>query len=240
MYNDSSQPILNRYIKSTVNGVEQWKPLYSYSYTYSGWSSCSKECNTGTQTRTAQCVRNDGINKPDVYCTKSGVSKASLTQKCNTQTCNYTYYLSAASDDYGEMFIKYTPGASWITAVSQRSMWNERISYLAAYAFSVTSNKDQPIYVKLHLWNGGGSRGSAWRMCTKSHANMGYNANTVTSGCTPMESYSGYNGGGSYATWYFIWYPNTNKIVRKQCCGDYCNNGWLNWGMASNCNGEPF
>ena len=241
LHRDKSQSILNRYVKTVVNGVEAWRPLYSYRYTYSSWSSCSKECNTGTQTRTAQCVRNDGVNKPDIYCTKSGVTKAALTQNCNTHTCSYTYYLSAASDDYGEMFIKYTPGAAWITAISQRSMWNERIKYLAAYPFTVTSNRNQPIYIKLHLWNGGGSAGSAWRMCKNSHGALwNYNASTTTTGCTAMQSWSGYNGGGWDGTWYFIWYPDTNQIVRKQCCGSYCTMGLLNWGMASNCNGEPF
>ena len=69
-----------------VNGT--WKPVYSYSWNVSEWSSCSKPCGTGIQTRTATCVRNDGIVKEDKFCTLSGVNKPVLQQYCNTHSCD--------------------------------------------------------------------------------------------------------------------------------------------------------
>ena len=48
-----------------VSGV--WKRAYTYSYSYSGWSACSKNCGGGTQTRTATCRRSDGVTVPDSF-----------------------------------------------------------------------------------------------------------------------------------------------------------------------------
>ena len=81
--NGTNKEILNQYHK--VNGV--WKPVYSYTWNTSEWSSCSKPCGTGIQTRTATCVRNDGIVKEDKFCTLSGINKPVLQQYCNTQAC---------------------------------------------------------------------------------------------------------------------------------------------------------
>ena len=74
---------LNTFVK--VSGV--WKKAYTYSYAYSGWSACSKNCGSGTQTRTATCRRSDGVTVPDSFCTAAGVSKGALSQSCNTQSC---------------------------------------------------------------------------------------------------------------------------------------------------------
>ena len=64
-----------------------WKRAYTYGYSYSGWSACSKNCGGGTQTRTATCKRSDGLTVTDAFCTAYGVSKGALSQSCNTHSC---------------------------------------------------------------------------------------------------------------------------------------------------------
>ena len=93
--NGTNKEVLNQYHK--VNGV--WKPAYSYSWNVSNWSSCSKPCGTGIQTRTATCVRNDGVIKEDKFCTSYGISKPITQQNCNTQACTTTIYMCGQADD---------------------------------------------------------------------------------------------------------------------------------------------
>jgi hypothetical protein len=56
----------------------------SYAWKTGPWSSCSKTCGGGTQTRSVWCERNNGTKVADSYCT--GTSPAT-SQACNTQPC---------------------------------------------------------------------------------------------------------------------------------------------------------
>lgn len=61
----------------------------SYSYTWStgAWSSCSKTCGGGTQTRSLGCKRDDGVFVQHTLC----ANPAPATERaCNTQTCPVT------------------------------------------------------------------------------------------------------------------------------------------------------
>lgn len=62
----------------------------SYSWVPSSWSACSKTCGGGTQIRSVNCQRDDGVYVGDSYC--SG-TKPGTSQTCNTQSCtsSYTY-----------------------------------------------------------------------------------------------------------------------------------------------------
>ncbi len=77
--------VLNIYTK--VSGA--WKKLWTYSWdTSDTWSSCSKTCGSGTQTRAVPCKRSDGITVTDAFCTAYGAGTKPATSKaCNTQEC---------------------------------------------------------------------------------------------------------------------------------------------------------
>jgi hypothetical protein len=56
----------------------------TYSWVTGGWSSCTKTCGGGTQSRSVICMRSDGITSVDSYCTGT---KPATVQSCNTQNC---------------------------------------------------------------------------------------------------------------------------------------------------------
>lgn len=66
-----------------------WRPAWSYRWNAGGWGGCSASCGGGTQSRVVRCVRNDGVEMSDAFCSQAG-SKPSTSQSCNTQAC-YTY-----------------------------------------------------------------------------------------------------------------------------------------------------
>lgn len=48
----------------------------------------------GVQTRTAKCKRNDGGYVADNFCTKYGLAKPSVSQACNTHSCEtYSWFI---------------------------------------------------------------------------------------------------------------------------------------------------
>ena len=73
---------------TNVSGT--WKKLWTYSYTTGSWGACSKNCGTGTQTRTVTCTRSDGVTFADAYCTAYGLTKPATSQNCNTMACMTT------------------------------------------------------------------------------------------------------------------------------------------------------
>lgn len=56
----------------------------SYAWKTGPWSSCSKPCGGGTQTRNNWCERNNGTKVADSYCTGT---VPVTSQVCNTQPC---------------------------------------------------------------------------------------------------------------------------------------------------------
>lgn len=59
-------------------------PCVTYSWNYSGWSTCSVQCGAGTQSRTATCRNSAGAIVADTLCT---APKASLTGSCTGTNC---------------------------------------------------------------------------------------------------------------------------------------------------------
>ncbi len=115
--NGTNKEILNQYHK--VNGT--WKPVYSYSWNTSEWSSCSKPCGTGIQTRTATCIRNDGVIKEDKFCTLSGINKPVLQQYCNSQPCATIVHMCGQADD--ELYIINQTTSNLIPVKDMQSLY---------------------------------------------------------------------------------------------------------------------
>lgn len=59
-------------------------PNCTYSWVVGVYSSCSRSCGTGTQTRTVVCNRHDGLTVADSFC---GGSKPVTSLACNTHSC---------------------------------------------------------------------------------------------------------------------------------------------------------
>ena len=277
IYNTKKE-MLNKYIKIGST----WKPIYSYSWkTTSNWNTCSQECNTGTQDMIKKCYRSDGIVKPNYYCEQANVpltvasgisivnykstdSQARLRRNCKIQNCSYTYYLSADVDDYGTLYLKYSPSADWTKVISKQKMWNGHAHRttggsgscnscrgLAAYGFTVSEYKTKPIYFKFVAENSGGKSLVAFRMCKAYHDIAYYqdgcgtpkDASIANANCTTLEVATGYGSGcgGGSGTFGFKWTPSSMVFEKVRCCGGHCTAG-VRKGFSSvvNCDGEPW
>lgn len=58
---------------------------YTYSWDEGTWDACDATCGGGNQTRTVQCLRNDGQVADESACSET---KPDTTQQCNTQECD--------------------------------------------------------------------------------------------------------------------------------------------------------
>lgn len=64
----------------------------NYSWNASGWSSCSKSCGGGTQTRSISCMRDDtSATVANAFCPAGSGSKPATSQACNTQSCTQKF-----------------------------------------------------------------------------------------------------------------------------------------------------
>lgn len=64
---------------------------FTYSWSSSDWSACTKTCGGGTQDRTVQCLRNGTLVVADSYCAGA---KPATSQSCNVQGCCPKYQYS--------------------------------------------------------------------------------------------------------------------------------------------------
>ena len=256
IHHDANNDIFNRYVKCVVDGVEQWRPIYSYKYEYSAWGACSRTCGGGTQTRTAQCVRSDGVKKSDNYCTKYGLTKAKLSQSCNTHNC--TLYYRATSDDYQQMWVKYRRGDSWIdigigqTGCDKNGGCSTGPLSSAGYgAFTTNGNYDgQTIYCKYSHWD---SNGTSWH----AHLRLSVNGSSWTEHIVHFPyNGAGRHDAGSRSYYWFIWNTKSNTITyvaaatnaSNTSCGSqggyqytgYMGQWWVNGSVRGCGTGEPF
>lgn len=64
-------------------------------WTIGGWSGCSTQCGTGTETRNVTCHRADGVQVPNASCPQT---TPAVSQSCTvTSGCNYAWEASAYS-----------------------------------------------------------------------------------------------------------------------------------------------
>ena len=72
------------------------KPCVSYKWNAKPWSTCSKWCGGGTQSRTITCGGSDGRVHKDLYCTMTNGEKSEVERVCNTVPCVYGHWKKAA------------------------------------------------------------------------------------------------------------------------------------------------
>ena len=88
--------LVNRYHK--IDG--KWYPIYKYEWKVGNWGSCSKVCDTGTQTRTVDCYRNGTKITNKSLCTKALNDTPISSQNCNTHSCLLNLPVQLSADDY--------------------------------------------------------------------------------------------------------------------------------------------
>ena len=109
LYKRTSMPDISGYvIKEPEPVVEEpveepvvVEPVYTYSWYTNNWNpvSCPVTCGGGTQTRTIDCKRSNGVSVDSSNC--NAASKPATTQSCNTQACvvqpvyTYSWYSGA-------------------------------------------------------------------------------------------------------------------------------------------------
>ena len=91
-----------------------WKPVWEYSWVTGTWTACTVACGGGTQTRTVSCKRNDGLNKPDIFCNSLAL-KPAAQQACNTHSCNLDVYVG---EQQYKCFVTEKSGGPFAVALS--------------------------------------------------------------------------------------------------------------------------
>lgn len=83
----NSQIATKKYVDDVVASIWTSTPTstFTFSWQSSTWNTCSASCWWWTQTRTVQCIRNDGASALDSSCSWT---KPISSQSCNTQSCS--------------------------------------------------------------------------------------------------------------------------------------------------------
>jgi hypothetical protein len=111
-------------------------PAPTYSWISSAWSTCSKTCGTGTQTRSVSCRSSSGTTVTDGYCSAS--TKPAASQNCNTQACTASdttpptipSSLTASAATCREVELSWTASSDSGSGVSHYNVYRDN-SYLA-------------------------------------------------------------------------------------------------------------
>ena len=107
-----------------------WRPVWSYEWTTGDWGGCSATCGGGTQTRTVDCDRNDGVRVADALCE---TTKPAASNACNTQPC-YTY--NWYTGRWGSCNASCGTGTQTRTVTCKRTSDNATLSDSICSAFS--------------------------------------------------------------------------------------------------------
>ena len=185
-----------------------WKPLYKYSWELGSWSTCSKLCGSGTQTRSVKCKRADGQYFSDAVCTAFVGTKPATSQACNTHSCSF--YAEVHFDD--EMWLHTWNGSKWEKIFYEDGATSE------AKRIAISSNNfgttvPTPMFTSVHDTNG-----------TSYHVSLKL-CNTSNS-CSSTVWYAGHQGECDGGKLWFTWNAKTNAIARYRCtgwCSDKCS-----------------
>ena len=211
------------YVK-TSDTTNKWKPLYRYSWEVGAWVECSKACNTGTQTRSVRCKREDGQYFPDSFCTKLAGAKPATSQTCNAHSCNYWY-----KGGYDDCAVMHTwNGSGW------RQIWSNcgATRWIEFQISSPDFGDIMPTPIRWEMWdtNGTSYHGQV-QLCTT------YNTCSDNIVYFPKQ---GECGGGVF---YYTWDARNNASVRVRCrkrdygcdgCSACSDSGWGYLNCSSN------
>lgn len=178
-----------------------WKPLYTFTWEKSAWSSCSKLCASGTQTRTVRCKRQDGQYVSDSVCTKLVGAKPATSQSCNSHDCKY--YADIYFDD--EIWLHTWNGSTWNRVYYERGAISE-YKKVPITSNNFGSTVPTPMFTAMHDTNG-----------TSYH--VGLKLCNSTNKCSKTIWYVGYKGQCSGGKLWFTWDPRNNAVVKYRCTG---------------------
>lgn len=211
------------YVKTTASSGSKWKPLYKYSWEVGEWGECSKTCNTGTQTRTVKCKRDDGTYHDDSFCLQQVGEKPATSQECNSHSCKYWY--KGGYDDCATMHT--WNGSGW------RIVWSRCGAGWHEFEIESPDFGDRvPTPIRWEIWDTNGtSYHGRVRLCNT------YNTCSEDIVYFPKQ---GECGGGVF---YFTWDARNNAHVKVRCrkrnngcngCSACTDSGWGYLNCSSN------
>ena len=211
------------YVK-TSDTTNKWKPLYRYSWEVGAWGECSKACNTGTQTRSVRCKREDGKYFPDSFCTKLAGEKPITSQNCNSHSCKYWY-----KGQYDDCATMHTwNGSGW------RQVWS-RCGATRWIEFEIDSpdfGDIVPTPIRWEIWDTNGTSYQGGVILCNTY-------NTCSERILWFD-HQGECGGGVF---YFTWDARNNAHVKVRCrkrdngcsgCSACTDSGWGYLNCSSN------
>jgi len=187
---------------------------YTYSFQYGSWGSCSTTCGTGTQTRSASCLRNDGITVADSFCGTPVLSQACTDNSGCSSTTPTIIILSPMSGTYNSTSILINATSNQAVTWKYSLNGATNITFTPAITITVTEGSNT-LFIYGTNANGTGSASVSFNVNTTQInqtvptivvyspvASQNYSSTTIVLNASSDQNVTwAYNVNGTNVTW---------------------------------------